>query len=161
MRTKIKSSVFRQKRKKFCNALTFTKWWLLLEIIFNGSSGEPQSRTLACSFVIKIFASDLFLQIYSRGNFCSFFVLFVPLFSPYFCSTGFVFFFNVLHWFWYIFSFKVSHRDCLLFRFISDTDRSMLFCYIDVFFRWVFTYICCWCHQSSPRGSFHLAAQRL
>ena len=92
MRTKIKSSVFRQKRKKFCNALTFTKWWLLLEIIFNGSSGEPQSRTLACSFVIKIFASDLFLQIYSRGNFCSFFVLFVPLFSPYFCSTGFVFF---------------------------------------------------------------------
>lgn len=91
MRTKIKSSVFRQKRKKFCNALTFTKWWLLLEIIFNSSSGEPQSRTLASFFVMKIFTSDLFLQIYSKGNFCSFFVLFVPLFFPYFCSIGFVF----------------------------------------------------------------------
>lgn len=161
MRTKIKSSVFRQKRKKFCGALTFTKRWLLLEIIFNGSSGEPQSRTLANFFVIKIFTSDLFLQIYSRGNFCKvflccsflcFFLIFVLLV---------LFFSNVLHWFWYIFSFKVSHRHCLLFRFISDTDRSMFFSYIDVFFRWVFTYICCWCHQSSPRGSFHLAAQRL
>ena len=46
-----------------------------------------------------------------------------------------LFFSNVLHWFLYIFSFKVSHCDCLLFRFISDTDRSMLFCYIDVFFQ--------------------------
>lgn len=89
MRTKIKSIVFRQKKTKFCSALTFTNRWLLLEIIINSSSGEPQSRTFASFFVVTIFRSEscfykyisdgLFVMFLSCWFLC-FFLLFVLLF---------------------------------------------------------------------------------
>ena len=89
MRTKIKSIIFRQKKTKFCSALTFTNRWLLLEIIINSSSGEPQSRTFASFFVVTIFRSEsCFYKYISEGLFVMFlscwflcfFLLFVLLF---------------------------------------------------------------------------------
>lgn len=57
-----------------------------------------------------------------------FFVSLVSLFFPSFYSTClFVFFFFVCLTQSSIHIFKVSHRDCQLFLFISDTDRSNLF----------------------------------
>ena len=89
MRTKIKSIVFRQKKTKFCSALTFTNRWLLLEIIINSSSEETQSRTFASFFVVTIFRSEsCFYKYISEGLFVMFlscwflcfFLLFVLLF---------------------------------------------------------------------------------
>ena len=118
MRTKIKSIVFRQKRTKFRSALTFTNRWLLLEIIINSSSGEPQSRTFASFFVVTIFRSEsCFYKYISEGLFVMFlscwflcfFLLFVLLSFFFFFSS---FFSHILHWVWYISSFKIPHRDC-------------------------------------------------
>ena len=139
MRTKIKSIVFRQKRTKFRSALTFTNRWLLLEIIINSSSGEPQSRTFASFFVVTIFRSEsCFYKYISEGLFVMFlscwflcfFLLFVLLFFFFF-----FFFFAYLTLSLIYFFFQDTASRLLDFRFISDTNRSMLFYSGDVFFQ--------------------------
>ena len=141
MRTKIKSIVFRQKRTKFRSALTFTNRWLLLEIIINSSSGEPQSRTFASFFVVTIFRSEsCFYKYISEGLFVMFlscwflcfFLLFVLLSFFFFF---FFFFFSYLTLSLIYFFFQDTASRLLDFRFISDTNRSMLFYSGDVFFQ--------------------------
>ena len=106
MRTKIKSIVFRQKRTKFCSALTFTNRWLLLEIIINSSSGEPQSRTFASFFVVTIFRSEsCFYKYISEG-------LFVMFFSSWFLCFFLLF---VLLSFFFFFFFRISYTEFDIF----------------------------------------------
>ena len=137
MRTKIKSIVFRQKRTKFCSALTFTNSWLLLEIIINSSSGEPQSRTFASFFVVTTFRSEsCFYKYISEGLFVMFLSCWFLCFFLLFVLLSFFFFFSyILHWVWYNFFFQDTASRLLDFRFISDTNRSMLFYHGDVFFQ--------------------------
>ena len=140
MRTKIKSIVFRQKRTKFCSALTFTNRWLLLEIIINSSSAEPQSWTFASFFVMTIFRSEsCFYKYISEGLFVMFLSCWFLCFFLLFVLLSFFFFF--FFFFAYLtpsliyFFFQDTASRLLDFRFISDTDRSMLFYYGDVFFQ--------------------------
>lgn len=139
MRTQIKSIVFRQKRTKFCSALTFTNRWLLLEIIINSSSGETQSRTFASFFVVTIFRSEsCFYKYISEGLFVMFFSSWFLCFFLLFVLLSFFFFFfssvyltlSLIYFF-----FQDTASRLLDFRFISDTNRSMLFYYGDVFFQ--------------------------
>lgn len=96
MRTKIKSIVFRQKRTKFCSALTFTNRWLLVEIIINSSSGEPRSRRFASFFVVTIFRSEsCFYKYFSEGLFVMFLSCWFLCFYPSFRSPFFFFFFRI------------------------------------------------------------------
>ena len=96
MRTKIKSIVFRQKKTKFCSALTFTNRWLLLEIIINSSSGEPQSRTFASFFVVTIFRSEsCFYKYISEGLFVMFLSCWFLCFFLLFVLLFFFFFFRI------------------------------------------------------------------